>query len=169
MVESPNIDCPFRVGNGYDIHRLESGIPLFLGGIEIEFDRGLAGHSDGDVLTHAIIDALLGAAGLGDIGQHFPPGDASIKGIRSLAMLEKTVALLEEHSFAIGNIDATVVCEKPRLSDHYQAMKASLAGAASVGTDSISLKAKTAERMGEVGRGEAIEAYAVALLVRRRD
>lgn len=154
----------FKVGHGYDIHRLESGVKLILGGVELDFDRGLAGHSDGDVLSHALIDALLGAVGKGDIGQLFPPTDKSIKGISSLKMLERTREILEEERFAIANIDCTIIGERPKLSPHYQAMKEKLAGVLKIDTPDINIKAKTKEKLGPVGDGRAMEAHAVALV-----
>jgi len=153
-----------RIGNGFDIHRLEDGLPLILGGVEIPHSKGSVGHSDGDVVTHAIIDALLGATSLGDIGTHFPPSDESIKGIDSIVMLEKVMALVDEQGYSISNVDTTIVLETPKLSPHYPDMKRRLADALRVREDQISLKAKTAEKLGAIGEGNAIAAYAVALL-----
>jgi 2-C-methyl-D-erythritol 2,4-cyclodiphosphate synthase len=154
-----------RIGNGYDIHRLVDGGPLILGGVRIEYERGLHGHSDGDVLTHAIINALLGAAALGDIGMHFPPGDPKFKGINSLDMLKTVHDLIQQHGYQIGNIDSMVICERPKLSPHYPAMRKALSDALSIDMNNISVKASTAEGLGTIGSGEAIAAHAVAILI----
>jgi 2-C-methyl-D-erythritol 2,4-cyclodiphosphate synthase len=154
----------FRIGNGFDIHRLEEGYPLILGGVKIPHSKGSVGHSDGDVLTHAIIDALLGAAALGDIGTHFPPSDDSIKGIDSMHMLDKIIGMLTEAGYTVGNIDTTIVLEKPKLSPHYPEMRTKLAAVLRVNENQIGLKAKTYEKMGDIGAGNAISAYAVALI-----
>ncbi len=153
-----------RIGNGFDIHRLEEGLPLILGGIKLEHSKGSVGHSDGDVVTHAVIDALLGAAALGDIGMHFPPTDNAIKGIDSMVMLEKTMSMLDDGGFIVSNIDVTVVCESPKLSPHYLAMRKRLAEVVGVTESQVSVKAKTAEKLGSIGEGNAIAAYAVALI-----
>jgi 2-C-methyl-D-erythritol 2,4-cyclodiphosphate synthase len=149
-------------GIGYDVHRFEAGRRLVLGGVEIPSERGLEGHSDADVLTHAIIDALLGAAGLGDIGDRFPDTDERYRDADSLALLRDVVALLTTRGLAIRHVDATVVLEAPRLADHRDAMRASLAGALGVETEHVSVKATTAEGMGFIGRGEGATALAVA-------
>ena len=151
-------------GIGWDSHRLAEGRPLILGGVEIEHDRGLAGHSDADVLTHAVIDALLGAAGLGDIGEHFPDTDPAYKGADSLALLRDAVALLGPRE--ILNVDTTVVMERPKLSPHKSAIRERLAGALGVSPDRVSVKASTGEGMGFVGREEGVAALAVATLSR---
>jgi 2-C-methyl-D-erythritol 2,4-cyclodiphosphate synthase len=151
-----------RVGIGYDVHRLEPGRRLVLGGIEIPADRGPVGHSDGDALAHALCDALLGAAGLGDIGTHFPDTDPRWKDVSSLLFLERTSAMLAEHGLRIAWIDAVVIAERPKLGPHFPAMKQALAGALVVPPERINLKAKTNEGMGELGRGEAIAAQVVA-------
>lgn len=153
-----------RIGNGFDIHRLEEGLPLILGGVKLEHNKGSVGHSDGDVVTHAVIDALLGAAALGDIGMHFPPTDNAIKGIDSMKMLEKTMAMLEDGGYIIGNIDVTIVCESPKLSPHYIPMRKRIADVVGVDESQVSVKAKTAEKLGDIGQGNAIAAYAVALI-----
>jgi 2-C-methyl-D-erythritol 2,4-cyclodiphosphate synthase len=154
-----------RIGNGYDIHRLVDGGPLILGGVRIDYERGLHGHSDGDVLTHAVINALLGAAALGDIGMHFPPGDPRFKGINSLDMLKTVHDLIKQHGYQIGNIDSMVICERPKLSPHYPAMRKALSDALAIDVNNISVKASTAEGLGTIGSGDAIAAHAVAILI----
>ena len=152
-----------RTGIGYDSHRLEAGRRLVLGGVEIEGSEvGLAGHSDADVLTHAIIDALLGAAGLGDIGQHFPDTDEQWRDANSLDLLRAAGALVSQAGYAIGNIDATVACEEPKLSPLRDDMRMRLAAAAGVEPEDVNVKFTTGERMGFVGRGEGVAALAVA-------
>ncbi len=153
-----------RIGHGFDAHRLEAGQRLVLGGVNIPCDKGLVAHSDGDVLIHALCDALLGAAGLGDIGRHFPPGDASYRGIDSRILLRRVVTMLNEQSLTISNIDITVVAEAPKLATHIPAIKAILAEDLGVEPDRINVKATTTEGMGYTGRGEGIAAHAVTLL-----
>jgi 2-C-methyl-D-erythritol 2,4-cyclodiphosphate synthase len=153
-----------RCGIGYDLHRLEAGRKLILGGLELAFDKGPVGHSDGDVLAHALCDALLGAAGLGDIGTHFPDTDAKWKGADSLKFLEHAAKLLDEKGFSIEHVDAVVIMEKPKLGPHFPRMREILAKALSVTADRIHLKAKTNEGVDAIGRGEAIAAYVVATL-----
>ncbi len=153
-----------RSGIGYDLHRLAAGRKLILGGVEMRFEMGPVGHSDGDVLSHAICDALLGAAGLGDIGTHFPDSDPRWKGVSSLIFLEHARKLLDERGLDIGNIDAIVVAEKPKLGPHFPAMRAALAEALGIEPERINLKAKTNEGVDAVGRGEAMAAYAMATL-----
>lgn len=153
-----------RIGNGFDIHRLVEGRKLILGGVEIPHDRGVEGHSDGDALTHAVIDALLGASAQGNIGTWFPPTDPSIKGISSFEMLSSVVAKLTELNYSIANIDTVVICEKPKLSPYYQTMRQSLATILKVQVDQVSVKATTAERLGPIGQGDAIAVQAVALI-----
>ena len=157
---SPN----FRIGHGFDIHKLGEGIPLILGGIKIPHAKGSVGHSDGDVVTHAIIDALLGAAAMGDIGTHFPPSDDTIKGIDSMQMLTRIMELLTADGYTVGNVDTTIVLEKPKLSPHYPGMRTRLAEVLRIDENRIGLKAKTYEKMGDIGEGNAIAAYAVALI-----
>ena len=157
-----------RIGLGSDSHRFSADRPLVLGGVTIPGSDGLAGHSDADVLTHAIIDALLGAAALGDIGTHFPPDDPAWAGADSLDLLRRTVASLEQHGYRVGNVDATVVAERPRLRPHVEAMRARLAAVLAVEPDAVSVKATTAEGLGALGRGEGMQAQAIAL-IRRRD
>jgi 2-C-methyl-D-erythritol 2,4-cyclodiphosphate synthase len=151
-------------GIGYDLHPLVEGRKLMIGGIEVPFDKGSQGHSDGDVLCHAICDALLGAAGLGDIGTHFPDTDPKWKGVSSLLFLEHIRSLLANRRFRIVHIDAIVVCERPKLGPHFPAMRAALAKALGITSDEINLKAKTNEGVDAVGRGEAIAAHAIATL-----
>jgi 2-C-methyl-D-erythritol 2,4-cyclodiphosphate synthase len=153
-----------RSGIGYDLHRLSKGRKLMLGGIEVPFDKGSVGHSDGDVLSHAICDALLGAGGLGDIGTHFPDTDAKWKGVSSLLFLEHTRKLLDERSLYISHLDAVVICERPKLGPHFPAMRAALAKSLGIASGQVNLKAKTNEGTGEIGRGEAIAAHAIATL-----
>ena len=158
---------PFRTGFGYDVHRLEPGYDLWLGGIKIPHELGLEGHSDADVLLHAVCDALLGAAALGDIGVHFPPSDMQYKGIDSKILLSRTMRLLRDAGYELGNIDATVVAEQPKLNPYIPDMQRTMADVMGVPTADISIKATTSERMGFVGRREGIAAYAVALIVPR--
>jgi 2-C-methyl-D-erythritol 2,4-cyclodiphosphate synthase len=153
-----------RAGIGYDLHRLEPGRKLIVGGIELPFDKGPVGHSDGDVLAHAICDALLGAANLGDIGTHFPDSDPRWKGASSLIFLQQVRDLLAKRRLRIEHIDAIVIAERPKLGPHFPAMREALAGALGVRVEAISLKAKTNEGVDAVGRGEAIAAHAIATL-----
>ncbi len=153
-----------RNGIGYDVHPLVQGRPLILGGVAIPHSAGLEGHSDGDVLCHALIDALLGAAALGDIGRHFPPGDERYRDARSLDLLREAVALVTNAGYAVVNVDATVVAEAPRLSPHVDDIRASVAGALAIDAGSVSVKATTADGLGALGRGEGIAALAIALL-----
>lgn len=153
-----------RSGIGYDLHRLAAGRKLILGGVEVPFDKGPVGHSDGDVLSHALCDALLGAAGLSDIGTHFPDSDPKWKGASSLLFLEHTRKLLDAHGMRINHLDAVVVCERPKLSPHFAAMRAALAKSLGISLEQINLKAKTNEGTGEIGRGEAIAAHTIATL-----
>jgi 2-C-methyl-D-erythritol 2,4-cyclodiphosphate synthase len=156
-----------RAGIGYDLHRLEYGRPLIVGGIELPFDKGPVGHSDGDVLAHALCDALLGAAGLGDIGTHFPDTDPQWKGANSLLFLEHARKLLADKNFAIEHVDAVVITEKPKLGPHFPKMREALAKALGVSSEKIHLKAKTNEGVDAIGRGEAIAAHVVATLSSR--
>jgi 2-C-methyl-D-erythritol 2,4-cyclodiphosphate synthase len=153
-------------GIGWDSHRLVDGRPLVLGGVRIPFERGLAGHSDADVLTHAVIDALLGAAALGDIGGHFPDTDERWAGADSMALLRSVVGLLAERGLRVSHVDTTVVMERPKLAPHRDAIRAGLAGALGVEPGSVNVKASTGEGMGFVGRGEGVAALAVATLSR---
>jgi 2-C-methyl-D-erythritol 2,4-cyclodiphosphate synthase len=156
-----------RTGLGFDTHAFAPGRRLVLGGIEVPHEQGLAGHSDGDVLTHAVIDALLGAAALDDIGQHFPDTDPRFEGADSLGLLRTVVGELDDRGWEIGNVDATVVLERPKLAPHRDAIRSSLATALGLPLDAVNLKATTGERMGFVGRGEGAAALAVATIDRR--
>ena len=153
-----------RVGIGYDVHPLAQGHPLVLGGVAIPYERGLVGWSDGDVLVHAIMDVLLGAAALGDIGSHFPPGDPRYQGISSLELLKRVGRLIRDGGWRVGNIDATIVAEQPRLAAHFNAMRQNMARALGIDPSYIGLKATTSEGLGFVGRGEGIAVWAVALI-----
>lgn len=156
-----------RIGHGYDVHRLAEGYKLFLGGVEIPFEKGLVGHSDADVLLHAICDSLLGAAALGDIGFHFPPSDQQFKGISSLKLLERVVALVSEKGYSVVNIDSTVAAEKPKLSPFIQTMRARIADCVGIDKEFVSVKATTEEGLGFSGRGEGISATAVCLIEKK--
>ncbi len=156
----PNI----RIGEGWDTHALVPGRKLIIGGIEIPHAAGLLGHSDADLLAHAIIDALLGAAGLGDIGSHFPDTDARFKGSDSMVLLKETGRMLAGRSLRIGNIDSTVIAQAPKLAPHIAAMREKIAGALGLDVSRVNVKAKTAEKLGPVGQGLAMEARAVVLL-----
>ena len=153
-----------QVGIGYDVHRLAPGCKLVLGGVEISSAHGLIGWSDADVLTHAVIDALLGAAALGDIGCHFPPGEPEYKDISSLTLLKQTKDKLAENGWRVGNIDATIVAERPKLRDFIQEMRQQVAKTLGIEISEVNVKASTSEKLGFVGRGEGIAAYAVALI-----
>ncbi|NNM94972.1 MAG: 2-C-methyl-D-erythritol 2,4-cyclodiphosphate synthase [Bacteroidia bacterium] len=154
----------YRIGFGFDVHRLEKGKPLFLGGVKIDSQYGAVGHSDADVLIHAICDALLGAAALGDIGTHFPNTSPEFKNIDSKILLGRVTALLNEAHYSIGNIDATIILESPKIMPYAAAMKKTLAGLMHISEGCVSIKATTNEQMGYVGRGEGISAHAVALI-----
>ena len=153
-----------RIGNGYDIHRLVTGRPLVLGGVHIEHELGLLGHSDADVLTHAITDALLGALSLGDIGRYFPPGDPQWAGADSLKLLEQVHHMVCDRNWAIVNVDSVVVAERPKLKPHIEKMRETLAKVLQVAPEQVGIKATTNEQLGPTGREEGIAAYAVALL-----
>ena len=154
----------FRVGHGADIHRLEPGRKLILGGIHIPWDTGLAGHSDADVVCHALSNALLGAIGAGDIGQHFPDSDPQYRGASSLRLLRVVMALVKEHSFRLGNADITVFAQQPKLAPYRQAMREQLAAALDAKPAAVNIKATTGEKLGYIGRGEGMLAEAVVLL-----
>lgn len=160
-----NVPARFRIGQGWDVHALVEGRPLVIGGVTIPHSHGLLGHSDADVLLHAITDALLGAAALGDIGRHFPDTDVRFKGADSWALLQHTGVLVREAGFTIGNIDSTVIAQAPKLAPHMEGMRARIAAALAIEVDQVNVKAKTAEKMGPVGLGQSIEAHAVALLL----
>ena len=153
-----------RSGIGYDIHRFAEGLKLILGGVEIAHARGLEGHSDADVLSHAIADALLGAIGAGDIGQHFPNTDESIRGISSMEILKRVGSLLAERKARVVNIDATAIAEAPRLLPHAQAMRQNIAAALGISESDVSVKATTNEKLGPIGQGEGIAAIAIAMV-----
>ena len=155
-----------RIGQGFDVHQLVVGRKCIIGGVDIPFEKGLAGHSDADVLLHAICDALLGAAALGDIGKHFPPSDARYQGIDSRELLRHVVTLLRARGYVVNNIDCTVICELPKLSPHTQLMRANIATDCDVAIDAINVKATTTEMLGFTGRGEGIAAEAVCLIVK---
>ncbi len=153
-----------RIGHGYDVHRLVEGRQLILGGVDIPWERGLLGHSDADVLTHAVMDALLGAAGLGDIGRHFPDTDPAYTGADSLRLLAHVTALLRERGFTVGNVDATVLAQRPKLAPHIPQMRDNLARAMGVDPGQVNVKATTEEGLGFTGSGEGMVAHAVALI-----
>ena len=153
-----------RIGHGYDVHRLVEGRDLILGGVKIPFEKGLLGHSDADVLTHAVMDALLGAAALGDIGKHFPDSDPAYRGADSLALAREVATLLRAKNYRVGNVDATVLAQAPKLAPHILQMRKNLAEALGVPTDAISVKATTEEGLGFTGAGEGIAAHAVCLI-----
>lgn len=154
----------FRIGQGFDVHAFGGEGPITLGGVKIPYEQGLIAHSDGDVLLHALADALLGAAGLGDIGQHFPDTDAQFKGVDSRALLRHVVSLLHGRGFRIGNVDCTVIAQAPKIMPHAEAMRAHIAADLQISAERVNLKATTTERLGFTGRKEGIAAQAVALL-----
>jgi 2-C-methyl-D-erythritol 2,4-cyclodiphosphate synthase len=154
-----------RIGTGYDVHQLAEGLPLWLGGVLVPHTYGLVGHSDADVLLHAICDALLGAAALGDIGKHFPDTDPQYKGISSLKLLAHVGDLLKEHGYQVGNIDSTVAAQRPKLAPYIPQMRQNIADTLGIGVDQVSVKATTTEHLGFEGRMEGISAQAIALLV----
>jgi 2-C-methyl-D-erythritol 2,4-cyclodiphosphate synthase len=158
--------CAFRIGEGWDTHALVEGRKLILGGVLVPYERGLLGHSDADVLLHAITDALLGAAALGDIGRHFPDTDARFKGADSMRLLVEAAALVRQAGWAIGNIDSTIIAQAPKLAPYIPAMQHGIATALGLALDAVNVKAKTAEKMGPVGEGLSMEARAVVLLQR---
>jgi len=153
-----------RVGFGFDVHQLQEGLDLFVGGVQIPHNKGALGHSDADALIHAICDALLGAAGLNDIGYYFPDTSAEFKGIDSKILLQRVVGLIKEKGYSVGNVDASLVLERPKIKPYIDAMREVLASILQVGIDDVSIKATTNEKMGYVGREEGIAAYAVCLI-----
>jgi 2-C-methyl-D-erythritol 2,4-cyclodiphosphate synthase len=153
-----------RIGHGYDVHRLVEGRKLILGGVDIPYEKGLLGHSDADVLLHAISDAILGAIGEGDIGKHFPDTDPRYKGADSLKLLSHVMGLADGMGYELGNVDATIVAQRPKLAPYIPAMRENIANVLGSGTDRVNVKATTTEELGFAGRGEGIAAYAVALL-----
>jgi 2-C-methyl-D-erythritol 2,4-cyclodiphosphate synthase len=153
-----------RIGHGFDVHRLVPDRPLILGGVTIPYEHGLLGHSDADVLLHAVCDAILGALGLGDIGRYFPDTDAAYQGIDSLLLLEHVVGLAQARGFRVGNLDTTIVAQRPRLAPHVAEMTANLAKVCQIASGAVNVKATTTEQLGYAGRGEGICAYAVVLM-----
>lgn len=154
----------FRVGNGYDVHRLAEGLQLTLGGVKIEHDKGCVAHSDGDAVIHALCDALLGAAALGDIGKHFPDTSDEFKGIDSRILLHRTASLLRQKGWQIGNVDCTIVLQRPKVAPYIEQMRQEMANAMAIDTDEVAVKATTTEKLGFTGREEGVAAYAVALI-----
>lgn len=161
--------CNFRIGHGYDVHKLVDGRKLILGGVEIPHHLGLLGHSDADVLTHAVMDALLGAAALGDIGYHFPDTDQRYKGISSLFLLKNVAEILQSNGYSVGNIDVTVIAQRPKLLPYIQDMKKNLATILGVAPYCVNIKATTEEHLGFTGREEGIAAHAVAIIEKTKD
>ena len=157
-----------RIGQGFDVHALVPGRRLVIGGVEIPHARGLAGHSDADVLLHAICDALIGAAGLGDIGRHFPDTDARYKGIDSRHLLREVLRLLQNRALHVINVDSTIIAQSPKMAPYIEAMRANVAADLQISTEDVNVKAKTAEGLGALGRGEGIAAEAVVLIERER-
>ncbi len=153
-----------RIGHGYDVHRLTDGRKLILGGVEVPFEKGLLGHSDADVLTHAVMDALLGAAALGDIGQHFPDTDPAYAGADSLKLLDHVVELLAHHGWRVGNVDATILAQRPKLAPFILEMREKLAAHMGIGLEQVNVKATTEEKLGFTGSGEGMAAHAICLL-----
>lgn len=153
-----------RIGTGYDVHKLVEGRKLIIGGVEIPYEKGLLGHSDADVLVHAIMDALLGAAALGDIGKHFPDKDPKYKGADSLMLMREVRRILDENGFEIENVDSTIIAQAPKMSPHIEEMRRKIAEALGIDVSQVSVKATTEERLGFTGRGEGISAQAVALI-----
>ena len=156
-----------RIGHGYDVHRLVEGRKLILGGVDIPYEKGLLGHSDADVLAHAIMDALLGAAALGDIGKLFPDNDPAYEGADSMKLLERVAEVLDEKGYAIGNIDATVIAQKPKLAPYIEQMRRRMAEVCGIDMEQLSVKATTEEKLGFTGSGEGIAAHAVCLIERK--
>ena len=154
-----------RIGHGYDIHKLETSRKLIIGAVEIDYDKGFVAHSDGDVLIHALIDSMLGALNLGDIGGHFPDNDPKYRGIASSILLKKTIELVKKEGYKIVNIDSTIICEKPKLKDYIPMMKKSLSQILDISDTLISIKAKTKEGLDATGRNESIEVFVVVLLM----
>ena len=156
-----------RIGHGYDVHRLVEDRKLIMGGVDIPYEKGLLGHSDADVLLHAIADALLGALAMGDIGKHFPDTDPAFKGADSMKLLEHVVGLIGAKGYCVGNLDATIIAQKPKMAPHIQAMRENVARACGVEIDRINVKATTEEGLGFTGTGEGISAHAVVLLIQK--
>ncbi|MFR9621071.1 MAG: 2-C-methyl-D-erythritol 2,4-cyclodiphosphate synthase [Rikenellaceae bacterium] len=159
------MECKMRIGEGFDVHRLADGLPLILGGVRIDHTKGCVAHSDGDVLVHAICDALLGAAALGDIGKHFPDSDPRYRGIDSLVLLSEVVALLRQRGYRVVNIDSTIRAQRPKLRDVIDSMRERIAAAMGIDVDRVSIKATTTEELGFEGLQQGISASAIALIV----
>lgn len=157
-----------RIGHGYDVHRLAAGRRLILGGVEIPYEKGLLGHSDADVLVHAVMDSMLGALALGDIGKFFPDTDSRYEGANSIALLKKVAEIISEKNFGVGNIDCTVICQSPKLAPHIEQMRENIAAAAGCDISQISVKATTEEGLGFTGTGEGIAAHAVCIVTDRK-
>ncbi|MCX4257049.1 MAG: 2-C-methyl-D-erythritol 2,4-cyclodiphosphate synthase [Oscillospiraceae bacterium] len=153
-----------RIGHGYDVHRLAEGRKLILGGVEIPYEKGLQGHSDADVLVHAIMDSMLGALALGDIGKHFPDNDPEYEGADSILLLKNVSGIIEKNGFGVGNIDSTVICQSPKLASYIEKMRKNIAAAVGCEISRVSVKATTEERLGFTGTGEGIAAHAVCIL-----
>jgi 2-C-methyl-D-erythritol 2,4-cyclodiphosphate synthase len=160
-------DIGIRIGHGYDVHKLVEGRKLILGGVEIPYERGLLGHSDADVLVHAIMDALFGAAAMGDIGRAFPDNDPAYEGIDSMILLSRTREMLEERGWQVGNVDATVIAQRPKLMTYIPEMTRRIAQVLQVEVDQVNVKATTEEKLGFTGRGEGISAHSVAIITRK--
>lgn len=154
----------FRIGHGYDVHRLTEGRKLILGGVDIPYEKGLLGHSDADVLVHAIMDSILGALALGDIGKFFPDNDSAYEGADSIKLLEQVISIAEEKGFTVGNIDSTILCQAPKLAGHINNMRENIAKACNTDIGNISVKATTEEKLGFIGSGEGIAAHAVCIM-----
>jgi 2-C-methyl-D-erythritol 4-phosphate cytidylyltransferase/2-C-methyl-D-erythritol 2,4-cyclodiphosphate synthase len=167
LIGSAGAVAPFRIGNGYDLHRLVTGRPLILGGVTIPFEKGLQGHSDADAVCHAVTDAILGAAGAGDIGRHFPDTDPAWKDANSIELLRRAAATVRDAGYGIVNVDVTVIAQRPKLSSHVESMRRHLADAVGIGPTEISVKAKTNEGVDSMGAGESIAVHAVALVAKR--
>ncbi len=159
------MNLPYRIGHGYDVHRLTANRKLILGGVEIPYEKGLFGHSDADVLLHAISDALLGASALGDIGKHFPDTDPKYAGADSLKLLANVNSLVNEKGYYVGNIDATILCQAPKLAPHILCMRENIAKALEIDIDCVSVKATTEEKLGFTGSGKGIAAHCIAMLI----
>ncbi len=157
----------FKIGHGYDVHRLVDNRRLIIGGVDIEYEKGLLGHSDADVLLHAVMDAILGAMGKGDIGRHFPDSEEKYRGISSLSLLSYVYEIMKNEGYSIGNIDATVIAQRPKLLPYFEKMKANIAFVLNCDISSVNLKATTEEKLGFTGREEGISAHAVALITKK--
>ena len=157
----------FRIGHGYDVHRLVEGRPLIIGGVNIPHDTGLLGHSDADVIVHAVMDSMLGALALGDIGKHFPDTDENYKGADSIELLRKVTKIIENHGYTVSNIDSTILAQAPKLAPYIEQMRENIASAVGIGSERVSVKATTEERLGFTGEKKGIAAHAVCLLTKK--